>query len=97
MKTRKNIMVDERLLDKARQMLGETTNSGAIEKALQKVVRQELFWDAYRKWEKIAHTEGVFDPDYIKEKLANSLSQTETRVSAHEARVPRSRKRRGPR
>ncbi len=97
MKTRKNIMVDEDLLRNARRMLGEKTNSGAIEKALQKVVRQEAFWEAYRKWETIAHTEGVFDPDYVKEKLAKSSSRGKARISAHEARASRSTKNRGSR
>ena len=98
MKTRKNIMVDEELLERARKVLGEATNSGAIDKALQKAVRQESFWKAYRKFEKLAHTEGAFDPDYIQEKLAKSVGGRNTRVSAHETRAPRqSRTRRGTR
>jgi intergrase/recombinase len=94
---RTNVMLDEELLEKARRALGERTYSGAINKALEKVVRQEQFWDAYRKWEQLAHNEGIFDPDYIKEKLRKSVSQKK-RISAHAARAPRvSRKRRGSR
>lgn len=96
MKTRKNVMVDEELLENARRMLGEKTNSGAIEKALEKVVRQEAFWEAYRKFETLAHTEGVFEPEYVQEKLAKSLSRGKTRMSAHEVRQ-RTSKRRGSR
>jgi hypothetical protein len=95
---RTNVVLDETLLEDARRALGEKTYSGAITKALEKVVRQEKFWDAYREWEALAHTEGVFDPDYIKEKTAKSLSAPKRRLSAHEARAPKARKnQRGPR
>jgi Bacterial antitoxin of type II TA system, VapB len=86
---RTNVVLDETLLEKARRVSGEKTYSGAITKALQDLVRKHDFWEAYRKFEHLAHTEGVFEPDYIKEKVAKSLSARKTRVSAHEAREPR--------
>lgn len=90
---RKSVVVDETLLEDARRALGETTNSGAITKALQNVVRNAKFWEAYRKWQEVARTEGMFHPDYIKEKTAKSK-----RLSAHQVRTSSSeRKRRGTR
>jgi hypothetical protein len=87
---RRNVVLDEELLEQARRALGEKTYSGAITKALEKVVRQDKFWEAYRKFEELAHSpEGVFDPAYLKEKESKSLSTTK-RVAAHEARAPRS-------
>lgn len=87
-------MVDEELLERARRALGEKTYSGAITKALEEVVRQERFWELYRKFEHLAHTEGVFDPDYLKEKAAKSVRPTKRRISAHDARAPRNTKKR---
>lgn len=94
---RTNVMLDEELLEKARRMGGDRTYSETITKALEEYVRKRAFWEAYRKFEYLAHTEGVFDPDYIKEKMAKSVSAQRRRISAHDAREPRSadRKRRG--
>lgn len=71
---RTNVILDEKLLENAKRALGEKTYSGAITKALEKVVNQEKFWEAYRKFEEIAHGEGFFAPAYLKEKAAKSLS-----------------------
>lgn len=95
---RTNVILDEELLEKARRMGGEKTYSATITKALEEYVRKRDFWEAYREFEHLAHTEGVFEPDYIQEKIAKSLSARKQRVSAHEAREPRSsRKRDGSR
>ncbi len=95
---RTNIVVDPELLERARRALGEKTYSGAVTKALEKVVRQEKFWQAYREFEKLAHSdEGFFDPEYLKEKAAKSLSPPKQRVSAHEARARRGGKHSGSR
>ena len=92
---RTNVVLDEELLERARRALGEKTYSGAITKALEKVVRQEKFWEAYRKFEELAHSpEGFFDPEYLKEKAAKSVKPQKPRVAAHDARAPRSRKQR---
>jgi hypothetical protein len=89
---RTNVMLDEDLLERARRALGEKTYSGAITKALEEVVRQEKFWELYRQFEHLAHTEGVFDPEYIKEKMAKSFRTSKRRISAHDARAPRKQK-----
>lgn len=95
---RTNVILDEDLLERARRALGEKTYSGAITKALEKVVKQEKFWEAYRKFEELAHGEGVFHPDYLKEKAQKSLQRPKKQVSAHEARVPKGKgKQSGPR
>jgi len=88
---RTNVVLDEDLLEGARRALGEKTYSGAITKALEEVVRQEKFWQLYRQFEHLAHTEGVFDPEYVKEKAAKSF-RTSKRRSAYEARAPRKQK-----
>jgi Arc/MetJ family transcription regulator len=96
MKRRRNIVVDDELLERARKVTGEKTYSGAVDKALREITREHDFREALRRFQELAWTEGVFHPDYIKEKMANSLSREPERVSAHEARAPR-RKRRAAR
>jgi Arc/MetJ family transcription regulator len=44
---RMNVMVDEELLERARRHLGEKTYSGTINRALDKLTRQERFWKAF--------------------------------------------------
>lgn len=91
-------MVDDELLEMARKVTGEKTYSGAVEKALREITREHDFREKLRRFQELAWTEGVFDPDFIKEKMANSLSREPARVSAHEARTSRgSRKRRASR
>ena len=101
MKKRTNIIVDEELLERARRATGEKTYSGAITMALEQVVRQQQFWTAYKKFEELAHSpEGFFDPEFVKEKMAKSLSarRPKQRLSAHEKRAPKaSGKQRGSR
>jgi post-segregation antitoxin (ccd killing protein) len=96
---RTNVILDEELLERARRVTGEKTYSATITKALEKVVRQDEFWKAYKEWEAIAQTEGVFEPDYVKEKLAKSdRTQPQKRMPAHAKRVARTKsKRRVPR
>lgn len=96
---RMNVIVDEDLLERARRVTGEKTYSATINKALEKITRQEQFWEAYREWQELARTEGIFDPEYVKEKRAKSLANPKNRVAAHEARAPREKKvtRRGSR
>ena len=91
---RTNVILDEELLERARRALGAKTYSGAITKALEEVVRQDKFWELYRQFEHLAHTEGVFDPEYMKEKAAKSIRPTKRRISAYDARAPRNTKKR---
>jgi Arc/MetJ family transcription regulator len=93
MKRRRNIVVDDELLETARKVTGEKTYSGTVTKALEEITRQTRFREALREFQELAWTEGVFHPDYIKEKMASSLSREPERVSAHEARAPRRKKR----
>lgn len=94
---RTNVILDEELLEKARRVSGEKTYSATINKALEDLVRRDRFRESLKKFEEVARTEGIFEPEYIREKLANSLSQEKTRISAHEARVSRSSRKRGSR
>ena len=92
MKKRTNIIVDEELLERARRATGEKTYSGAITKALEDIIRRHRAVEAYKKFEQLAHSkEGFFDPQYLAEKDAKSLSrrQPQKRISAHEARAPK--------
>jgi Arc/MetJ family transcription regulator len=94
MKMRRNVMVDDELLNKAREVTGEQTYSGAIEKALREVTREHEFREKLRKWQELAWADGAFHPAFVNEKMANSLSQPPKRLSAHETRAPRKKSRR---
>ncbi|HEX2061300.1 MAG TPA: type II toxin-antitoxin system VapB family antitoxin [Thermoanaerobaculia bacterium] len=93
---RTNVVLDEELLEKARRVSGERTFTAAITKALEEYVRKHDFWEAYDKWEKLAHSEeGVFYPGYLEELRPPSravLTKKKARVSAHEKRAPRSKR-----
>lgn len=94
MKTRRNVVIDDQLLEDARKATGEKTYSGAITKALEEITRQKRFRAKLRAWQELAWTEGVFRTDFVEEKMAKSLSRTPTGLSAHETRAPRKKKRR---
>lgn len=96
MKRRRNIVVDDELLETARKVTGEKTYSGAVTKALEELTRQHRFREKLKAWQEEAWKGGMFDPDYVQEKLANSVTLKPARRSAHEARAPR-RKRRASR
>lgn len=86
---RTNVVLDEELLEKARQASGERTYSATITKALEAVVKQERFRRALEEFQREAAKGGFFDPAYLEEKSANSfLSKPKVRVSADEKRVP---------
>lgn len=70
---RTQVILDDELLENARRILGEKTYSATINVAPGKVVRQEKFWAAYRKFEELAHGEGFFDPEYLAEKTRKSV------------------------
>lgn len=89
---RTSVVVDPDLLERARRVGGERTYSATITKALEEYVRRRAFWEAYKEFEHLAHTEGVFEPDYLEEKKAKSLTARKKRISAYEVRAPRSDK-----
>ncbi len=87
---RTNVVLDEELLEKARQASGERTYSATITKALEAVVKQERFRRALEEFDRASLKGGVFHPDYLAEKSANSmLDESKARMSANEKRAPR--------
>ncbi len=87
-------MVDDELLEMARKVTGEKTYSGAVEKALREITREHDFREKLRKWQELAWAGGAFHPDFVKEKMANSLSRQPKRLAAHEVRASRKKSRR---
>jgi len=90
---RTNVIVDEELLEKARVALGEKTYSGAISKALERVVKQRDFWAALDRFQEEAAKGDFFWPGYLEEIRPNAYSLKKERVSAHEKRAPEVKKR----
>lgn len=88
---RTNVVLDEKLLENARRITGEKTYSATITKALQDVVGQKRFWEAYDRFEKLAHEGKVFWDDYLEEvRPAGRMTRLKkSRVAAHEKRPPR--------
>ena len=90
---RTNVVLDEELLEKARQATGEKTYSATITKALEKVVKQQRFWESYRKFEEMAAKGDFFWPGYLEELRPNAYPvKPPVRQSAHEKRAPRKKK-----
>lgn len=87
-----SVTLDETLLERAREALGEKTYSATIGKALASIVKNEEFWKAYEKYEKEVKKGDFFWPGYLEEIRPNSasvLAKKKKRISAHEARAPR--------
>ena len=89
---RTNVIVDEELLEKARLATGERTYSATINKALNVVVRQHVFWKAYDEFAKEAAKGDFFDPDYVAERWPEVDAPLRKKRSADEKRLPRVRK-----
>jgi hypothetical protein len=94
---RTNVVLDEQLLEKARRASGQRTYSAAINEALAEYVRKRDFWEKYREWEKLAHSdEGVFYPGYLEELRPESRAvltkKKKTRLSAYEKRLPKAKR-----
>jgi Bacterial antitoxin of type II TA system, VapB len=92
---RTNVVLDEKLLEKARRVGGEKTYSATITKALEEYVRKRDFWEAYKEWEKLAHEGGMFVPGYLEELRPASravLTGKPKRMSAHDKRAPRTKR-----
>lgn len=88
---RTNVILDEKLLEEARRDLGEKTYSATITKALESVVRRRRFWEAYDRFEKMAHEGDFFWPNYLDEirPKGRMVPAEKKRMSAHEKRAPR--------
>lgn len=85
---RTNVIVDEELLEKARVATGEKTYSGAINKALEELVKKHDFWAAYDRFAELAAEGDFFYPGYVDEIRGRAIEKKK-RVSAHEKRAPR--------
>lgn len=86
-------MLNEALLEDARQASGERTYSGTINKALEAVVKNDRFRRSLAEFEREAAKGGFFDPEYLAEKSANSmLDEPKPQLSANEKRAPRTKK-----
>lgn len=97
---RTNVVLDEKLLEKARRVSGERTYTGVITKALEEYVKKREFWDAYRKFEEEAAKGDFFWPGYLEEIAPNAhalQAGRKKRISAHEKRAPKKAIRRDPR
>ena len=92
---RTNVVLDEKLLEDARRVTGEKTYSATITKALEKVLKQERFRQALEEFDRASLNGGVFHPDYLEEKSANSMfdDPPKARVAANVKRVPAKKKR----
>lgn len=91
---RTNVVLDEKLLEEARRVTGEKTYSATITKALEKVVKQERFRRALEEFDRASLAGGVFHPDYLAEKSANSMfDEPKSRVAANVKRAPAKKKR----
>jgi xanthine/CO dehydrogenase XdhC/CoxF family maturation factor len=90
---RTNVVLDEKLLEHARRVTGEKTYSATITRALEKVVKQERFRQALAEFDRLSLQGGMFHPDYLAEKAANSIfDEPKVRVAANVKRVPASKK-----
>jgi hypothetical protein len=95
---RTNVVLDEKLLEKARRVSGERTYTAAITKALEDYVKKSDFWEAYQRFEDEAAKGDFFWPGYLEEIAPNAYSlQKPKRASAHEKRAPRKSSRRDSR
>jgi hypothetical protein len=92
---RTNVILDEDLLEKARQVTGEKTYSGAINKALEEYVRVETVKRGVEGL-RAMNGAGLF-PGYLKRVRPNVI-HTPRSVAANEVRAPRKKSsRRGAR
>ena len=95
---RMNVVIDEKLLEEARRASEERTYSGTIMKALQELVRVNRLDRALDEFYAAGAKGDLFHPEFIEEHRATSLSAPrKNKISAHEKREPRTRKRRGTR
>ena len=95
MKRRRNIVVDDELLETARQVTGEKTYSGAVTKALEQITRQHRFREKLRAFQEEARKGGMFVPGYLEQIRPPEYSMDYVppkRRSAHEVREPRRKK-----
>jgi hypothetical protein len=95
---RMNLMVNEELLEQAREATGERTYSATVNTALEELVRRRDFRVAFEAFsERVANGE-QFAPGYVEEQwpeVAKELNRTKrAKLSAHDRRLPQVGKKR---
>lgn len=84
---RTNVIVDEELLEKARVALGERTYSGAINRALEEIVRRRNFQRAFDAVSELVASDDFFRPGYVDEQWPEVAAALKKKRSAHVKRV----------
>jgi Arc/MetJ family transcription regulator len=64
---RTNLMVDQELLEKAREATGDRTYSATVNTALEELVREGRFRKRLEEWEKLAAEGPIFREGYLEE------------------------------
>lgn len=89
---RTNIIVDEELLEQARQALGERTYSATVTKALAEVVRVSNLKQKLAAFARRNVNGAMFDRAYVEERYPDAAAHLwpqKRRASADEVRVPK--------
>lgn len=95
MRKRKNIIVNEDLLEKTRTAMGERTFSGTIDKALEEAYRRHNSRQALRELQAEAATGDFFDREYVEQVFPDAARLIwPQRISADERRASRKTNRR---
>ncbi|HEX8254109.1 MAG TPA: type II toxin-antitoxin system VapB family antitoxin [Thermoanaerobaculia bacterium] len=97
---RTNVIVDEELLEEARVVTGERTYSGAIARALEEIVRRKRFERAFVTFSERVRSDDMFRPGFVEENWPEVAEEYDRALkpkkrSAHEKRVPPSKKKTG--
>lgn len=90
---RTNVVLDEKLLEEARQVSGERTYSATVNRALKELVREGKFRASLRHMQSMAGDD-FFVPGYLEEIRPNAYSVLKKkRPAADEKRIPRRKSR----
>ena len=84
MRRRTNVILDMDLLEKAMQATGESTYSGAINRALQALVVRHDFRATVEEFQKEAAQDDLWDSDYVERRwpeVAEKLWPRQQRVA----------------
>lgn len=89
---RTNVILDEELLEKARQALGERTYSATISKALAEIVRVSNLKQTLAEFARRNVNGAMFDRAYVEERYPDAAAHLwpqKRRASADEVRAPK--------
>ena len=87
------MILNEAVLEEARRLMGEKTNSATINRALEEIVREKRFRELLVEWEKLAAQRPIFRDGYLEEIRPRGYSVVRKRISADEKRAPRKKSR----